>query len=74
MFNQTASAFVNFGGTIPNFSGHTYNLAGTNTFDASIEGLANSINDNFNSVVTLFPNGSNFTKNSGGSVNLGGTP
>ena len=74
VFNQTASAFVNFGGTIPNFSGHTYNLAGTNTFDASIEGLANSINDNFNSVVTLFPNGSNFTKNSGGSVNLGGTP
>ena len=74
VFNQTASAFVNFGGRIPNFSGHTYNLAGTNTFDASIEGLVNSVNDNFNSVVTLFPNGSNFTRNSGGSVNLGGTP
>lgn len=70
---STANRLV-FGGSIPGFTGHTYTLNGVTRTDASIEGLVNNLNDNFNSIVTLFPNGSNFTRNTGGSVNLGGTP
>ena len=70
---STANRLV-FGGTIPGFTAHTYTLNGVRRTDASIEGLVNNLNDNFNSIVTLFPNGSNFTRNSGSSVNLGGTP
>jgi len=70
---STANRLV-FGGSIPGFTGHTYTLNGVTRTDASIEGLVNNLNDNFNSIVTLFPNGANFTRNSGGSVNLGGTP
>jgi len=74
-FNIANSSHVKIAGDISSWTGfteHTYTV-GTDTIrDNGGEGLVNYVKDNLNSFITLFPNGSSFVSNTGGSVNLGG--
>lgn len=74
-FDQAFTSKVKITGDISSWTGfteHTYTVNTDTIRDNGAEGLVNYVKDNLNSFVTLFPNGSSFVSNTGGSVNLGG--
>ena len=74
---QTPAFNISAQGDISSWSGfttHTYTLQGDRVSDGGVEGLLNYINANASTLLPHWPNGSSLINNSGGSVNLGGTP
>ena len=75
--NKTSGQSYVMNGDISSWAGfttHSYTQNGREFIDTGLEGLVNYVANNYTTLVAQFPNGSNFVNNTGGSVNLGGTP